>query len=253
MDTKMTSLIIFSIILMCCGAVLIYEMISQYQTNKKNYFDKFNITTGTVSNISDNKYNCFAKTNCQMCSNGYNFPSCDLLINSERTGICHYYKTDNCCQKQCYKTICDNYHNCHQVMCNYYDFCVDCYCIQYNPYPTCQVIRGDCYNPLITIKYNVNNTTYIYYMDKSCSMNNIKCLTKFLNGWFKGKKINVKYHRNNPTKIVIGDNNPKFKYSRGQVTGIVFGIIMCLIGIVIFPIGVIECYRSVIYDSYTYF
>ena len=136
---------------------------------EKNYTRHYMSTIFRVTANIQNPYYCTQIRN-YVCQESSELPSCDNLQQKAEAGPCN--NGYNCCHSKssshCYSYQC----NCHK--CNGY-------CDRPVNNERCESYKSLCYHPYYTVQFfndvyektvNINKTT-------SCSIDNMKCVTKF--------------------------------------------------------------------------
>lgn len=222
-----------TVIFLVAGVILIVEMHKKDESDEDDHYAQFQKTTGYVESVTEGGHGCYAKIGCNKCARGNGLPNCDIMINSNQTGLCQDIHTI-CCEEFCYR--CTSSSRKRRYNCNYCGskglFCNDrCHCGNVNTNPLCTIINGTCYTPNITVSFTTKKgfdiTTSVV---KYCGLGDYNCANEHINGIYNGEYINIHYNIANPKAIHL-DGAPSYSVDAGIIAGYVFGSIFLAIGV----------------------
>ena len=139
-----------------------------------------------------------------------------------------------CCETRCYRCSTDNDNNrrCNPCgrrssWCN-----VNCYCSDNNHQPKCQIIRGTCYTPIVTVQFtDISGRFIVTNASTECDIGDLSCATNFIGNNRVGFQTRIEYEIANPNVVYL-HSPPDYRTSASIITAIVFGSLFIVIAFV---------------------
>lgn len=202
------------------GIFLVTYYVTEHHGNEDEHNSKYIYTSGRISNITQNSYQCWETHGCNKCNNGDGLIDCNTLRQQQRTGDC---STGNgaCCRRQTYTYPCGK------------STCSSTRCVKRYSRKKCYVITGTCNDVTIHVRYYVDHQPMNSYDAVHCGIDRQDCIDNFILDRKIGDTIRIHYERDNPSAIHV-DPHPEYEMSGSHITAIVFGALfltcfLCLV------------------------